>query len=1180
MTATGLSAQAVAASAPVGSEPEFPATPVSSPAADDAGRGKSFWQGGPLPEASAEQAASRKAAETGQRVPIDSLTSENGMVFANSDGTFTAETSPTVERVLKSGRWTPVDTTLVRRADGLLEPKAGQDLTVSGGGTGPLARMAKDGLTYELGSPWALPKPTVTGPTAVYASVRPGVDLVVQVRPDGFTQNLVVHDRAAAADPALKSVRFPVTTHGLDMRETGAGNMSLVDKRGRAVFSSSGALMWDSGKQPVTRAAKTTAMAPTAPAAAAAVEPAPEARTAVADVTVSRDALSVTPDQGFLADSATAYPVVIDPPAVAASLTGWTTVWSNSASTSFWKTSHSLGVGYDAWVDNKKARSLFQFDTRRVAGKKILNATFTPYAIWSANCTKKNVELWRTGAISSGTTFAKQPAWSAKVDTVLAAKGYDSNCPDGDIEFDATSAVAFTAKANATTTTLGLRADESDAIAWKQFLSPADPDATASRKPRLSITYVSLPDATPSYVKLADPNLACSAASSPAGIRKTTPRLTATPTSTDGSNASLRPNFEVFDSANAKVASLSPGTWTASATAGSVTTAALTDGKTYSFAARTEYRYTYGGATTSLYGPWSARCYFSVDTKVPDPPTVTGSPYTECAGENCEKDPELGSVGMTGTFTITTPNTDVRRFKTELNGVVIDDKTYTSNTKTHTVRVAPSKKGLTTLRATTYDAAGNVSAPVDYRFNVAAGSKPVAAWSMDETSGTTAPDTSERGSASLTFTEGTSWTNQGRLNGAVDLKRTTTGQTTAPVVDTLNNFSVSAWVRLDKDDAAAAVVGQPGTVMSSFQLYYSAYAKRWVFARYSADTTSGVTIGASSLKPPVLGAWTHLMGVYDQQAGQVRLYVNGQLQQVSPYTTPFAGSGPLQVGRWATGAARDYFPGAVDQLQVWNRTVHPDELGSEVNAKEEGTGRERPRLEAHWAMDETSGTVASDSSGNERPLTLAPGASFTSTGSLGRETVLGLSGAADASAGAAVPVDTSGSFTVAGWVDVTEDSRLEDTTIGHAATIIAHPGNQTSAFRVVYYQPKGQSDGYWILEMAENDVAGGPRTLLYSSLTEAPKGWVHVTATYDSVTGAARLFLGGVRQGDERGVLIKNTYQPGGLITAGKSRIYPTGAWGDTLLGQVDDLRVYTGAMSQQDITGLAFESQPPIDIE
>ncbi|MFI8963069.1 LamG-like jellyroll fold domain-containing protein [Streptomyces sp. NPDC053493] len=1182
LTVGGMSVHAAASASGMEPGSEFPVTPVSSPVADEAGRGKAFWQDDALPEVTAEQAASRKAVASGQRVQVDGLTSETSVVFANTDGTFTVETSPVVERVRKDGRWTPVDTTLVSRADGLVEPKAGQQVTFSGGGNGPLARMTRNGLTYELGSPWTLPQPTLTGSTAVYASVRPGIDLVVQSRPDGFTQNLVVHDRTAAADPALKTVRFPVRTTGLDVRESASGDLSLVDKQGRAVFSSSGALMWDAGKPPATQSGLTTMSVSSSTdtvTSAEAVDASPDARTALADVTVSGDAVAVTPDQSFLADPDTTYPVVIDPPSVSASLTGWTTVWSNVPSTSFWKTSHTLGAGYDGWVDGKLTRALFQFDTRRVAGKKIVNATFTAYETWAANCTPQPVDLWRTGTISSSTSWAKQPAWSSKVATVSTAKGWSVDCKDGDVEFNATAAVAYTAKAAATTTTLGLRAgDEGDRMQWKQFMSPTDPDSTSSRKPRLSITYVSPPDAKPSYVKLADPNMACSAASSPAAIRDTTPRLTATPTSADGANASLRPNFEVFDAANTKIASLSPSTWTASGTAGSVTTGALTDQKTYSFAARTEYRYTYGGATTSLYGPWSARCYFTVDTTLPPPPTVTASPYTECASLSCGADPEQGSVGMTGSFTISTSASDVRRFDAFLNGVLVQSKTYAANTKSHSFELAPSKKGLNTLRAVTYDAAGNPS-QTDFQFKVAAGSTPVSAWAFDETSGTTAAD-SATGAAPLTFTGTTSWTTQGRLKGAVHLDgNTAAAQTSAPAVDTTNNFAVSAWVRLTDRSHAAAVAGQPGTVMSSFQLYYSANADRWVFARYSADTTSGTTIGASSQKPPVLGAWTHLLGVYDEQGGKIRLYVNGRLQAETAYTTPFAGNGALRVGKWAAGADRDFFPGDIDQLQVWNRTVFADELGAEVNLEDESSGLYQPRLEAKWAMDESAGTTAADSSGNNRTMTLDKTASFFNSEAQGHDNVLKLTGASDSSASATVPLDNTGSFTLAGWVDVTDDNRLDDLSIGHSATVLAHPGAQTSAFRLVYHQPKGQPDGYWILEMAENDVAGGPRMLLYSGLTEAPKGWVHVAVTYDSVTAAARLYVGGVRQGDEDGALVKNTYQPTGPLVTGKSRIYPTGAWGDTLLGQVDDLRLYSGAMSQAGITGLALESEPPIDI-
>ncbi|MCX4906163.1 hypothetical protein [Streptomyces sp. NBC_00878] len=403
------------------------------------------------------------------------MTTATSRVVANPDGTFTAESATSPERVRKNGAWTDIDTTLAVRPDGSLAPRAAEDVRLSGGGTDdPLVRLVTGDKEYAVSSPWTLPKPEIDGASAVYRSVLPDVDLAVQVHPDGFTYHLVLHSREAAANPALKKVEFPVESRGLSVRADGTGTAAFVDDTGHAVVSSGSALMWDAGtpqsttpqSAPQSTATKTVSQAASKAASRSASSVAAVAdslgasagsRTAVMETDVSDDALSIVPDQEFLADSATTFPVVLDPPAVKATLTGWTTLWSSSPGTSFWKTKHALGVGYDAFVDNKKARSLFQFDTRKVAGKKILGATFTPYAIWSANCDKKNVELYRTSKISGSTTWSNPPKWYAKADTVSAAKGHSTECPDGDIEFDATSAVAYTAKAKDTLTTLGLR---------------------------------------------------------------------------------------------------------------------------------------------------------------------------------------------------------------------------------------------------------------------------------------------------------------------------------------------------------------------------------------------------------------------------------------------------------------------------------------------------------------------------------------------------------------------------------------------------------------------------------------------------------------------------------------------------------------------------------------------------
>ncbi|WP_407109569.1 LamG-like jellyroll fold domain-containing protein [Streptomyces sp. DSM 116494] len=1161
---------------------EASADEVSTLPADEAAKGKAFWEDDALPEASAELKASRKAAETGQRVEVQGLTSETNQVFANPDGTFTAESSAVVERVRKGGVWTSVDTTLVQQADGTLAPRAAHDVMLSGGGKdGPLVRFERDGNAYEVFSPWTLPEPELDGSYAVYKSVRPDVDLVVHVMPDGFAQNLVVHTPEAAA--ALGTINYPVRTEGLQIRTEG-GVTTLVDGGGRPAFISGSPLMWDSGPADTVTARTATAKATDAAGAVDpvdAVTPHAQSRTAVADASFAADELTLVPNQEFLNDPATSYPVVIDPPSVTAKLVGWTALWSDSPKTSFWNTSHALGVGYDAYVDDKKVRSLFQFDTRAVAGKKILDADFSAYEIWSANCTKKNIQLWRTSTISSARTWASPPSWHALVSTVSAAKGHSSSCPDGSVEFDATAAVVYTAKAKSTTTTLGLRADESDAIAWKQFMSPKDDRITAERKPKLSITYVSIPNTKPTYVKIADPSTSCSASSSAAYIRDTTPRFTATPTSADGSNAVLRPEFQLYTGSNTTPTTYRPGAFTASGTAGTWQPT-LTNQQTYHFRARTQYRVTYDGATQYLYGPWSASCYFKIDSSGPPQPTVASvnNVYPECAGTTCEGSAEHGSVGMTGQFTITANATDVRRYITELNGIRIEDKTYSANTASHTASITPDKRLTNTLRVWTYDAAGNRGTTKDYLFNVAKPSAPTAVWQLDENTGTTAANAQGTSHPLTLNTE--SWEPKGRNQAAFKGTGSSYAATPSKVVDTTGSFSVSAWAKLTSTDLSGTIANQNGANVGAFALYHSTPSGKWVFNRYDQDTSSGATIvRAISTTPSVAGAWTHLLAVYDRQAQQLRLYVNGRLEATTPYTAPWAANGPFEIGRMMGAAGpSSYFNGDLDHVQAYNRVVFPDELAPLVNLENPSTGHPQAELLAHWQMNETSGTTAADATGRGHTLTLQPGATFTTTDDYGHGNVIELDEPSSGHLTATVPMDESGSFTVAGWVNLEKQSRLEDTTRAHAPTVFAHPGTQRNSFRLWYAQSIGQPVGTWNFGTYETDVLGGPGATLASDEVNPPGGWIHVVGVYDSANQSAKLYLTGERQGAEDGVLVDKIFQPAGTLMMGYGRRHDNGAWGYGLPGLLDDLRVYAGVLSEQDISELSLVDEPPVPID
>lgn len=103
-------------------------------------------------------------------------------------------------------------------------------LTLSAGGTGPLAVMTALGRTLSLYWPASLPAPAIAGPTATYRNVLPGVDLAVTADAlGGITTTLIVRTPAAAASLALSSISLrAVATPGLHLTADAAGNLEVT----------------------------------------------------------------------------------------------------------------------------------------------------------------------------------------------------------------------------------------------------------------------------------------------------------------------------------------------------------------------------------------------------------------------------------------------------------------------------------------------------------------------------------------------------------------------------------------------------------------------------------------------------------------------------------------------------------------------------------------------------------------------------------------------------------------------------------------------------------------------------------------------------------------------------------------------------------------------------------------
>ncbi|MEW1841945.1 LamG-like jellyroll fold domain-containing protein, partial [Nonomuraea angiospora] len=202
-------------------------------------------------------------------------------------------------------------------------------------------------------------------------------------------------------------------------------------------------------------------------------------------------------------------------------------------------------------------------------------------------------------------------------------------------------------------------------------------------------------------------------------------------------------------------------------------------------------------------------------------------------------------------------------------------------------------------------------------------------WTLDEESGLTAADSSGRGTPA-TLSGGASWT-AGWLDGALALDGVNGyAQAGGPAVNTRTGFTVAAWTQLDylptRDTSAVA---QPGSRAAGFQLGFDKEQGRWTLGMAAADSDTATLARTRSDAIPTPLEWAHVAGVYDPLAGELRIYVNGQLQAATTtaHVSAWNATGPLQLGRTkAAGAFTGYWPGIVDDVRTYDGVLSAEQI--------------------------------------------------------------------------------------------------------------------------------------------------------------------------------------------------------------------------------------------------------------
>ncbi|WP_247748852.1 LamG domain-containing protein [Streptomyces sp. 4R-3d] len=874
-------------------------------------------------------------------------------------------------------------------------------------------------------------------------------------------------------------------------------------------------------------------------------------------------------------------------------------------------------------------RMYFEFAPTKLSGKYVLDATFRAHETWSFNCDAKWLNLARTDNISEGTRWPGPSVIDHMGDRLVSA-GRGDNCspsqPDKWIEFNddpaqlnenLTPTVRAFADGKFARLTLMLWAkDEKDPRAWKRFDKNAELQVTYVPQPGVPTSVGLIPgDGTAAYCRT-DPD-------APLTVSRLDPMVqarvqTKVQPKAGEEKGSLQAGFRA-------ARKLADGTWEeiwsdTAPTSGfdpdgtleKTRTTNRTDGTEYRYRARTQSRWSYGGKSGELASAFSPWCYFKIDSTAPKAPVIKSvSPYTLCTAGLCEG---KGGPGVAGTFTFqhNPADADITGFRWRLlTASGAETKEVSGSTYTEKL-VVPKLGGTQVLSVEAKDVRNRYGPPAEFTFKVALAEGEVGRWRFDDgvagSGVTVAKDTATVGTrhdANLR-TAGAGWSTMARrgeadqslwLDSADPANQQAYASTSTAAVNTADSLTFSTWAYLTDASTSRMVMTTPGTQAQAFALYYSSSSKGWVFSHTVADSATPVIItsNADATNPP-LRVWTQLTGVFDTHGDAdpandtLQLYVNGRPQgaavklaaaataQGATYK-PWNALGGLQFGRSVIrGESGFFFRGRIDESAVWQRALTSEEVLQEVRLLQDDLPTNE--LVAQWDATTATGTTIDELSPYPHPSI-----QLSATGAVldGDDNALTLDGTSGYASAQGPVVDESGSFTVSARVQLNGE-KLAAKPVGYKAQVAGQRSGGQSSWALWVIKPA--VDTYqWQFTRTATDSSG--KVTKDTAITPASDlaevdTWVDVTGVFDAQEAFEITDPGNPSQTLERlGTLhlyvgsfaVESLSRPGfdavqqgtGELATGRGT--QGGTTGHYLPGGLEQLRIWTGAMTQEQVS-------------
>ncbi|HEX8007434.1 MAG TPA: LamG domain-containing protein [Trebonia sp.] len=207
---------------------------------------------------------------------------------------------------------------------------------------------------------------------------------------------------------------------------------------------------------------------------------------------------------------------------------------------------------------------------------------------------------------------------------------------------------------------------------------------------------------------------------------------------------------------------------------------------------------------------------------------------------------------------------------------------------------------------------------------------PAGAWNFEENKGTLAEDSSGFQRSAM-LCGGAAW---GAGHDSRSSLRLAPGDgcayATGAMLRTDNGFTVSAWVNLDVGAGESVALSQEGNVASGFYLMYEPRSSRWVMRMPRSDSGEADVVEAFADGAATPGRWTHLAGVYDPAARQVRIHVNGARAGTAAHPgMMWRALGSFYMGRARHSDGEFYrWQGSIDEVRVFDYALNDQQVAN------------------------------------------------------------------------------------------------------------------------------------------------------------------------------------------------------------------------------------------------------------